>query len=372
LAGHRLCETASYNVAINGLTAGTDGGPLGLRIFGKESYHPNALGQELIEQAILKQTHNLTAAISSGDSNTPENSPLLNAPKTGRPVTTRVPDDSLTTGLGKRNASTAVQASGSRDGLEPQTIYTISLDGPRGTVLGTVTSDDTGDINTNVSIPGNTAPGGHTIDISGSNQAGEPVDVTQPIYVPSSDSDSDGDGIPDSQDSCPGAINSGQDVDQDGIDDVCDNLVGLPPNSGSQNQSGQNGSNTPVDTPPGISGGTVRVSPDDGTSSGSTDSNLTPQPETIAAGFATSTTISTQAGETYTAARMLGTATTDPVSVSHSTFRSMTKGGQRSHALPLQVLKNIPWLFWTIILAISLSVLLGIEKYTNTTEFQLQ
>src|SRR5207248_441170 len=58
LRGHRLCEAKGYDVAVNGLTAGTDAGLFGVRLFGKESYHPNALGQSLMEAAILHQTNN--------------------------------------------------------------------------------------------------------------------------------------------------------------------------------------------------------------------------------------------------------------------------------------------------------------------------
>ncbi len=228
LAGHRLCETASYNVAANGLTAGRDGGPLGTKLFGKESYHPNMLGQALIEQAILEKTHNLTD-IAASKLAAANSAALLNAPRTGRIVNNRVPDPALTDRVGKPGSSLAVRSTGVHSGLRSQTVYTIRFDGPGGTVLGTVTSDMLGDIDASVTIPASTLPGGHTIDITGENQAGETVDVTQPIIVPSSEADSDGDDAPDVTDTCPGVFNSTQDIDRDGIDDTCDPLIGLPP-----------------------------------------------------------------------------------------------------------------------------------------------
>jgi hypothetical protein len=229
LSGHRLCEAAGYDVAVNGLTAGSDAGVLGLNIFGKESYHPNALGQALIEQAILKQTHNLTDTLSVTPVAGPDSHAMLNAPKTGRAVNTVVPDDSLTAGLVQPGQHMTVQASGSADGLKASTAYSIHLDGPTGPVIGVATSDASGDISTVATLPEDTAAGSHTIDVTGENQADEPVDITQPIYVPASDNDADGDGIPNVLDTCPGAVNSGQDSDQDGIDDSCDPAIGPAP-----------------------------------------------------------------------------------------------------------------------------------------------
>lgn len=243
LAGHRLCEAASYDVAVNGLTAGTDAGPFGIGVLGKESYHPNALGQVLIEQAILEQTHNLSAAEPATPVNT-DSRAILDAPKTGRAVNVVVPNDGLVGGLVPAGRSVPVQANGLRDGLKPSTVYTIRLDGSSGPVVGSALSSANGDISTNITLPSDTNPGGHTIDITGQNQDGEPVDVTQPIYVPASDNDADGDGIPDSLDTCPAATNSGQDDDQDGVDDSCDTLIGSPPAAGSQGGSGgSDGSN---------------------------------------------------------------------------------------------------------------------------------
>ncbi|HZL07960.1 MAG TPA: SGNH/GDSL hydrolase family protein [Candidatus Dormibacteraeota bacterium] len=240
LVGHRLCEAAGYDVAVNGLTAGNDGSVLGIRIFGKESYHPNALGQELIEQAILEQTHNLAvtpAAASSTDGHL-----LLDAPKSGRQVNALMPDDSLTTGVIRIGESMSVQASGTRDGLKANTTYAVKLDGANGRVLATVISSNTGDILAAITLPVDTPAGGHTINITGAGQAGEPVDVIQPVYVPAGNDDSDGDGIADTVDSCPGAINSVQDSDHDGIDDTCDGSINPPLTVGQGDSNGTGGS----------------------------------------------------------------------------------------------------------------------------------
>ncbi|HET7673022.1 MAG TPA: SGNH/GDSL hydrolase family protein, partial [Candidatus Saccharimonadales bacterium] len=60
LVGNRLCEANGHEPAVNGLTAGDDKlfdiGPIG-----NESYHPNALGHELLEKAILEKTGDFSA-----------------------------------------------------------------------------------------------------------------------------------------------------------------------------------------------------------------------------------------------------------------------------------------------------------------------
>jgi hypothetical protein len=194
LYGHRLCEAKGYDVAMNGLTAGNDFGLAGIGLLGRESYHPNALGQELIEESILRQTHGLSAPPAgtddpdgpgqgSGSDQTSGGGTLLNAPASGRTVYVLVPDDGMTATSVSHGKRLHIRAAGNRDGLRRDATYTMHLDGPAGTALGTMISDDSGDIEGDVTIPPATTPGGHRIDLTGSNQDGAPVDVTRPLYV---------------------------------------------------------------------------------------------------------------------------------------------------------------------------------------------
>ncbi len=243
LAGHRLCETASYNVAVNGLTAGKDAGLLGINVLGKESYHPNALGQQLIEQTILRQTNNLTKALAAtGNNNASAGQSLLNKPKSNRPINKLIPSSTLTNRVVKRGTSAQIRVDGLANGLKANSPYSVRLDGPAGPVLAVVVSDGNGTVSGSVTVPVSAEPGGHTIDVTGPNQIGDPVDVTQPVHVPGDVNDDDGDGVPDATDSCPTVANSGQDVDQDGIDDACDNLIGQPPGSSGPGSNGSGGS----------------------------------------------------------------------------------------------------------------------------------
>lgn len=331
LAGHRLCETASYDVAVNGLTAGTDGGVLGVNIFGKESYHPNALGQALIEQAILKQTHNLTEGIM--DSAVPSaGTALLSAPVSGRTVNTLVPDDGLASPVAERGMSVTIAANGQRDGLSALTVYGVSLDGPSGEIIGSATSDQNGNLSAVFTIPPGAVSGGHTIDITGINQAGQPVDITQPIYIPANSNDSDGDGIPDTHDSCPGAPNSGMDSDQDGIDDACDPLIGLSPTN-------SNGDSSQILIPPTLSNAATFT----------VNSNAT--------SLTSTTPISLSS-----VAQMLGARTANPTSLKWQEDQLKVSGGPTSHVKQtwplLHIIDWLPWLplvlaIWLVVTALT-------------------
>lgn len=69
--------------------------------------------------------------------------------------------------------------------------------------LGEFTVDDTGGLSISLPLPDEIAPGRHALVAEGLSFSGEPITLSQFITVTSNDpSDADGDGIPDSQDSC--------------------------------------------------------------------------------------------------------------------------------------------------------------------------
>lgn len=348
LVGYRLCETASFNVAVNGLTAGKDAGVLGIKVFGKESYHPNALGQQLVEQAILKQTRNLTSSVPADNSDNGAQK-LLKAPKTGRIVRTRVPDPTLTPRLVKPGKTAVVKASGSRNGLKPKTSYTVRLDDPSGPVVGSGISNDEGDLDITIDMPTDTTPGSHTVDVTGENQAGEPVDVTQPIYVPASDTDADGDGLPNATDSCPAAGNSGADDDQDGVDDVCDNFIDSPPNS----------TDIPgnVSLPP-VAGTTNSINTSPG--SGSSTQPLPPAIITEVTAFRADSRDATPS-----IARVLGAATVNPVNRQSSALTNPIHAKPNSYRIERRQIHTFNWWLWIILAVIVWLLLVIIGLYVD-------
>lgn len=326
LYGHRLCESASYNLAVNGLTAGKDSGPLGLKVFGNESYHPNALGHQLIEQAILRQTHNLTVVAATPDTAN-DGHTLLTGPKTGRAVTKRSPESQLTPRVALKDQPTAVNTH-QNDDLKPLNPYQVRLDGPTGTIIGSAPTDENGNLATTVVIPGDTASGGHSLDVIGTDQVDEPIDVTQPIYVPQNNDDADGDGIPNDSDSCPAAVNSGVDDDQDGIDDTCDGSIGSPPVGG--NPSGLSSGSIVTDT-------TNPVKQFQITSNGATAPNV------------------------------LGTATSNPFGLPAKKISQSAPAGNSGVKTPRRIHINwLPWLVLALLIWLLLIVLgMIIDRYVD-------
>lgn len=84
--GYRLCEAKKSDAAVNGLTVGTDT----VGFTAAESYHPTAFGHKLLGAAIAYRTDNFTQKMPvKGVPRKPTvdtRDPLLNVPKTGRPI----------------------------------------------------------------------------------------------------------------------------------------------------------------------------------------------------------------------------------------------------------------------------------------------
>ncbi len=226
LAGHELCSGASGILAVNGLTAGNDAYGLG-----QESFHPTAYGHELIERAILQKTRNFAFVakplIATVDNPTAvPATPLLQAPRTGRQIH-KTQYDTFTSGRALHDSSINIRLNGTDAGMSPNTSYSIGIGNSK---IGNITSDNNGSLSGVVTIPTTIPPGLQIIDIIGPGYGGEPIKVGQPIYVPVSPIDADGDGIKDDIDSCPLITNSGQDNNLNGTDDACDNNSPTPPN----------------------------------------------------------------------------------------------------------------------------------------------
>ncbi|MBC7582074.1 hypothetical protein H7097_04395, partial [Aeromicrobium sp.] len=236
-AGHRLCEASSNSIAMNGITAGSDRGALGVKFLGSETYHPNILGHQLLAQSVLSKTNNLRQAMPlANDSlttlalNDPLTLALLgNYPNSGhaQPAVVTVASDA-TNGTAYRSVGTSISI-GSTYGLKPASAYQASLDGDPIGSLGTFATDGAGNLDFILTLPTGTATGYRTLIITGVNIAGQLVEVNTTFYVAASSDDFDGNGILNTQDKCLIIPGSGIDSDADGIDDACDPVIGDAP-----------------------------------------------------------------------------------------------------------------------------------------------
>jgi lysophospholipase L1-like esterase len=222
LVGHRLCEAKDYNTAMNGLTAGKDAGLFGIGVLGGESYHPNSLGHQLIEQEILRVSKNLTLGFSYAQKH-PET--FLNKPKSGRPVKNKIPAN-MTAKTVISDSRLSLRFDGMALGLAPNTSYKVGLAGE--SQLGTISTNGEGWVDVTLDSLQPKYAGSYILEVEGMDQNDNPITFTQPIYVATNPDDYDGDGDDNTVDGCPLAANLGVDEDNDRVDDTCDNIISTP------------------------------------------------------------------------------------------------------------------------------------------------
>lgn len=230
--GHRLCEAPDgAEIAMNGLTAGGDGGITAfgktVNVIGSESYHPTQLGHRLLADTVAAQTDKLMKPMPLPDATAEappdDESPMLqNVPYTNRPVNKVTYDDSMTDSTVPLTTAEHLALSQTADHLQPNGQYQLVLHSDP-ISLGAVAADANGDISTTFMLPASVPPGMHTLHVYGRNLVGEDIDIQQIIYVVSADT---------AAAKCPIVAASGQDADNDGIDDACDpvitNSIGTP------------------------------------------------------------------------------------------------------------------------------------------------
>lgn len=187
--GHRLCQTNSSNTAVNGLTAGHDAFDLGLfrGPFGGESYHPNALGQQLLKTAILAQTNNFTLPMPPAQPYTTQpdeddGQALLQAPRSSRPIYSINYDDDLTNNVIDRQGWWGLTVDGAKTFFKPlSTIRAVLNSEP--VQLGSFSVDKQGGLVAKIQLPSTVPVGFHSLHLYGENLAGEPIDVYKIVFV---------------------------------------------------------------------------------------------------------------------------------------------------------------------------------------------
>lgn len=222
LDGNRLCETDSWNVAVNGLTAGNDAPSFLNGPIGNESFHPNAFGHELFKNTILEKTNYFTAPMPEPNPTlamaAPSNTlPILQVSKTNRPIkiirnVTGTNGGVIETGktmfMRYTPAGWTIKAGSKvKAWLHSDPYY-----------LGEFPVNSDGTIDVSFTLPDSIPNGIHTLHLYGQNTGDEDMDLYQIVYV------SDGNTT-----SCGVVAASGQDTDKDGIDDACDSFIDQAP-----------------------------------------------------------------------------------------------------------------------------------------------
>lgn len=246
-SGYELCRPLSLETglttAVNGLTAGDDIGLLGVNVVGNESFHPNVLGHQLMSQALLAQSENLTkpmpvlpgavdpSVIVPYVSSAPYNAFISNAPsnglgyKVGTYVNLKT-DDENEIHIILRDSPTHI--SDTELNLQPNVNFDAVLYSTP-TPLGTVPTNADGHIDGNITVPGSVEPGFHTLRLTGKDLGGRDVQLYKTIYVAANALDYDGDDTLNVDEECLAVQPAGTDQDRDDIDDACDPVVNAEP-----------------------------------------------------------------------------------------------------------------------------------------------
>ncbi|MGI9027247.1 MAG: SGNH/GDSL hydrolase family protein [Candidatus Saccharimonadales bacterium] len=262
LNGYRLCETVSSRVAVNGVTAGDDKTfsiPLGNDytldgyFAGRETFHPNQKGHQLMSDAIEAATNNfsnlnplpnigqLKPVISSGTGLTGSNIAGLLPRKI-------MFEDNLVPAVWQVGKPIQLIA----NGLLPSKDTTLQLGSDSEARLrSTYRATATGEVSASFILPNTIPPGTYTAHLYGKNKTGEDIDVQKVIYIAATADDFDGDNIPNSEEECLLVEPALVDEDQDTIDDGCDGYIGnkpMPPPANGSPLAGSAGTTTV--TPP--------------------------------------------------------------------------------------------------------------------------
>ncbi|MGA3150684.1 MAG: SGNH/GDSL hydrolase family protein [Candidatus Saccharimonadales bacterium] len=186
LDGHMLCETNSYSVAVNGLTAGNDrpsslGGPIG-----DESYHPNYLGHQLLAQAVVAATQNLNQPMPTANPSAmpPDESGLaiLNISKSNRAINVAQYDPDISDDTFYKGTLTSVTINGLSHSLQPLSELTAVIHSEP-VALGNFTTDSMGNLSAQITISDGVSAGYHSLHFYGTDITGQPVDIYKTVYV---------------------------------------------------------------------------------------------------------------------------------------------------------------------------------------------
>lgn len=250
---------------VNGLRIGEEqpeinlatGNQITIPFFGAESYHPNSRGHQLLFEAIRAQIGNpayrpVCNSVSDTFCGTATPEPAM--PAYFQSSSSSYPTLSAIATMIARTSGEIIDTAGSviakageaagrviitnlnndvqqQFRLASNASFALELHSTP-VILGSGTTSSTGAINAPFMVPADTPPGYHTLHLKTTLETGEPIDITQRLFVIKSETDFDGDGISNTTDQCPFVTPSGIDANRDGRDDACpteDDAMPAPP-----------------------------------------------------------------------------------------------------------------------------------------------
>lgn len=371
--GHKLCEIKAKDAAVHGLIVSNDIERVkNLALSATESYHPTALGHELLANAIANATNNFNAPMPSA-SLLPVNfgDITINPLVFGKPSDgTQASDVAYGAGMAAdtllQNTSSGIFVSTYDYSLSSNTNFDLVMYSTP-TSLGTIKTDEFGNINGTFTVPGSISPGYHTLHVRGVNVQNEPVDIMKLVYVAATADDFDGDGTPNTNETCLLVEPANIDYDQDGIDDACDGAIGEPPEIILP---------PVVDEPPADEPTDPELPPVDTNQSFSKDAvasagaEQTPkESKTTVTQTSTTTTppASTSNTSSQTIAPEVATEQNTPVSDNSTQVAGVSTQAAKQPAVAATVHKNNAWLFIAP-MALLLFILTGFTIYVKVSE----
>lgn len=221
--GHRLCDSSTQK-AVNGITIQQNGNS-----WTNNSFHPNPYGHALLAKWIEENTYNFTAPMPRADSAVGEPTvddslPILQAPKSNRPLNELNYDNNLSNDVVYWGKIAHIEYDAEKGVVDVGEGVAKAYSTVKGWIhsepiyLGSFTTDGNGNFSVDVTIPTSVPPGFHTLDFYVAGVDGQTQDIRKTIYVAASPDDYDGDGVPNALEPCiffkaPANQSSGDDYD---------------------------------------------------------------------------------------------------------------------------------------------------------------
>lgn len=206
LRGYRLCD--EHAIGIHGVSVGFSEAHNN-RVLSSQSYHPTAYGHTRMADVVARATKNFTVPSPRPDRSALEPT-MADAASFGIFKDQRVIEEydqvfRYVEAYGGRvilkNKVPRITIKGRYYALPGNTTFAVKLySSPID--LGVVTSNSEGDIEFDLSLPGNVESGFHRLRLFGTGADGKPIELRQVVYVAASEDDWDGDGIPNSKQTC--------------------------------------------------------------------------------------------------------------------------------------------------------------------------